>query len=128
MKKFLQEFKEFAIKGNALDLAIGVIIGAAFKAIVDSLVANIIMPVVGIIIGGKDFTSLCVTIGDAKIEYGMLIQNIVDFLIVAAALFVLVKIVNSLKRPKEEPPVEVKKPDDIALLEEIRDLLKNKGM
>ncbi len=128
MKKFLHEFREFAVKGNALDLAIGVIIGAAFKAIVDSLVADIIMPLVGILMGGKDFSSLTLTVGDASIAYGMLIQNVVDFVIVAAALFVLVKVVNSLKKPKEEEvPVVAAKADDVILLEEIRDLLKEKN-
>lgn len=126
MKKIIAEFKEFAIKGNMLDMAIGVIIGAAFKSIVDSLVNDIFMPFVGILIGGRDFSGLSLKIGEATINYGMLIQNIVNFLIVAVCLFMLVKAVNMLKRKKEEveaEPVEEKKPEDIQLLEEIRDVL-----
>ena len=126
MKKIIAEFKEFAIKGNMLDMAIGVIIGAAFKSIVDSLVNDIFMPFVGVLIGGRDFSGLSLKIGEATINYGMLIQNIVNFLIVAVCLFMLVKAVNMLKRKKEEvdaEPVEEKKPEDIQLLEEIRDVL-----
>ena len=126
MKKIIAEFKEFAIKGNMLDMAIGVIIGAAFKSIVDSLVNDIFMPFVGVLIGGRDFSGLSLKIGEATINYGMLIQNIVNFLIVAVCLFMLVKAVNMLKRKKEEvetDPVEEKKPEDIQLLEEIRDVL-----
>lgn len=124
MKKIIAEFKEFAIKGNMLDMAIGVIIGAAFKSIVDSLVNDIFMPFVGILIGGRDFSGLSLKIGEATINYGMLIQNIVNFLIVAVCLFMLVKTVNMLKRKKEETEPEIeKKPDDIVLLEEIRDVL-----
>ena len=126
MKKIIAEFKEFAIKGNMLDMAIGVIIGAAFKSIVDSLVNDIFMPFVGILIGGRDFSGLSLKIGEATINYGMLIQNIVNFLIVAVCLFMLVKAVNMLKRKKEEveaEPEAEKKPEDIQLLEEIRDVL-----
>ena len=131
MKKFFSEFKEFAVKGNGLDLAIGVIIGAAFKAIVDSIVNDIIMPFVGILMGGKDFTALMFKIGDAQIKYGSLIQTEVNFLIVSFCLFLLVKFVNKVKNgfaakqaveeEKEEEPV---KSDEVKLLEEIRDALK----
>ncbi len=128
MKKFLAEFKEFAIKGNMLDLAVGVIIGAAFNTIVKSLVDDVIMPAVGMLIGGHDFTTLVLQFGTATIKYGNLIQNIVNFLITAFCLFVVVKSINTLKRRKEaaqeaaeEAPAA--KPDDIALLEEIRDTL-----
>ena len=129
MKKFFSEFKEFAIKGNMLDLAIGVIIGAAFKSIVDSLVNDIIMPFVGILLGGKDFTSLIWRVGDAEIKYGSLIQNAFNFLIVAFCLFVLVKSINKVKNgiiPHKEEIEEApaSKPDDVLLLEEIRDSLK----
>lgn len=130
MKKFFSEFKEFAIKGNVLDLAIGVIIGAAFKAIVDSLVNDIIMPIVGIIIGGKDFTSLVAKVGDAEIKYGSLIQTAVNFFIVAFCLFLLVKFVNRIKndfakRKEEQETVDetIEKSDEVVLLEQIRDLL-----
>lgn len=128
MKKFFSEFKEFAVKGNMLDLAVGVIIGASFNAIVKSLVDDIIMPAVGIIIGGKDFTSLSAKVGDATIAYGNLIQNFVNFLITAFCLFIVVKGINTMKRrredamPKPEPEPEAK-PEDVVLLEQIKDTL-----
>ncbi len=127
MKKFISEFKEFAVKGNMLDLAIGVIIGGAFNTIVKSLVDDCFMPAVGMLLGGHDFTKLSLKIGEATITYGNLIQNIVNFLITAFCLFVFVKGINSLKRKKEveeEIKEEPKKAEDIALLEEIRDALK----
>lgn len=133
MKKFFSEFKEFAIKGNALDLAIGVIIGAAFKAIVDSIVNDIIMPFVGILMGGKDFSALSFKIGEAQIKYGSLIQTAVNFLIVAFCLFLLVKFVNKLKsgfaaKQEEEKAEEAPAPksEEVILLEQIRDALQNK--
>ena len=132
MKKFFSEFREFAIKGNALDLAIGVIIGAAFKSIVDSLVNDIIMPFVGVILGGKDLTtSLVCRVGTAQIKFGSLIQTALNFFIVAFCLFMLVKFVNKIKnnvsKPKQEAPAEpAPKSDEVVLLEEIRDALKNK--
>ena len=125
MKKFMEEFKEFISKGNVLDMAVGVIIGAAFGKIVTSLVNDIIMPMVGIIIGGHDFTGLTLKVKDAIISYGAFIQNIVDFLIVAFCIFVFIKAINKFKRKKEElPKEESKKSDEVLLLEEIRDLLK----
>lgn len=130
MKKFIAEFKEFAVKGNMLDLAIGVIIGGAFNTIVKSLVDDCFMPAVGMLLGGHDFTKLSLKIGEATITYGNLIQNIVNFLITAFCLFVFVKGINSLKRKKEveeEVKEEPKKAEDIALLEEIRDALKELG-
>ncbi len=132
MKKFFSEFREFAIKGNALDLAIGVIIGAAFKAIVDSLVNDIIMPLVGILMGGKDFTNLVAKVGDAEIKYGSLIQTAVNFFIVAFCLFLLVKFINKIKndisgsKEAEEAAAEpAPKSDEVILLEQIRDSLNN---
>lgn len=125
MKKIFREFKEFISKGNVIDMAVGVVIGSAFSKIVSSLVNDIIMPLVGIVIGGLDFTSLSIKIKDSEILYGSFIQNIVDFLIISACIFTVVKLMNKLKRhkPAEEPkPVEI--PEDIKLLTEIRDLLK----
>lgn len=120
-----KEFAAFISKGNVIDLAVGVVIGGAFGKIVSSLVDDIIMPLVGIIIGGIDFSSLTLTIKDAKLSYGMFIQNIVDFLIVAACIFVFIKIINKFKRKQEEAPAsEPKKDEKVVLLEEIRDLLK----
>ena len=128
IKKELQEFREFVLRGNVLDLAVGVIIGGAFSKIVSSLVNDVLMPLIGILIGGVDFKNLTLTIGDAKITYGNFIQNVIDFLIIAACIFVIVKVINKIIKPlkKEEKKEEPKKPDDIVLLEEIRDLLKNK--
>ena len=121
----LKEFKKFISRGNVVDLAVGVIVGGAFGKIVTSLVNDIMMPVIGVISGGIDFTNLSITFKDANIAYGAFIQNIIDFLIISICIFFFVKFVNSLTKPKkEEKPVEVKKADDILLLEEIRDLLK----
>ena len=129
MKKFLAEFKEFAVKGNALEMAVGVIIGAAFKSIVDSIVNDIIMPFVGILLGGKDFSALSIMVGSAEIKYGMLIQNIVNFIIIAFCLFMLVKTANKIRdgfsRKEEEVEEEPKKSDEVVLLEQIRDALES---
>lgn len=128
MKKLLNEFKEFISRGNVIDMAVGVVIGSAFSKIVTSLVNDIIMPLIGVIIGGLDFTSLSIKIKDSEILYGSFIQNIVDFLIIAACIFTVIKIMNKFKKqkPAEEPkPVET--PEDIKLLTEIRDLLKKEN-
>lgn len=123
----LKEFKQFIARGNVVDLAVGVIVGGAFGKIVTSLVNDMMMPLIGIVSGGIDFTDLVLKVGEAEIKYGSFLQNIIDFLIIAACVFVFVKFVNGLSKPKkEEKPKEVKKPDDIVLLEEIRDLLKEK--
>jgi len=129
MKNILNEFKDFISKGNVMDLAVGVIIGAAFGKIVTSLVNDILMPLIGVILGGINFTSLNFKINDAVIYYGNFIQNIIDFLIVAFCVFTLVKFVNRLGTKiikKEEVKEEVKKSDEVLLLEEIRNLLKKK--
>ncbi len=127
---FIAEFKEFALKGNVLDMAVGVIIGGAFKEIVSSLVADIIMPAIGLLLGGINFTELSYTFNGAVIKYGVFIQKIIDFLIIAMAIFVFIKVVASLSRKRKEEPQEEeppKKADDVVLLEEIRDLLKEKS-
>ena len=123
--KTLAEFKEFISKGNVIDLAVGVIIGSAFGKIVTSIVDDILMPIIGVIIGGVDFTNLNVTVGDAVVTYGNFIQNVIDFLIVAICIFFLIKVVDKFNQ-KEEEKVEEKKDEQVVLLEEIRDLLKNK--
>lgn len=130
-RKFIlfKEFKEFISKGNVLDLAVGVIVGGAFGKIVTSLVDDIIMPIIGLIIGGINFSGLSLKIREATVKYGMFIQNIVNFLIIAFSIFLVVKAVNKMRRikpEKEEPPVEPKKSNEEILLTEIRDLLKNK--
>jgi len=124
MRKILKEFKEFISKGNVIDMAVGVVIGSAFSKIVTSLVNDVIMPLVGIIIGGLDFSKLSITVKDSQIMYGSFIQNIVDFLIIAVCIFTVVKIMNRFRKPKVEIPKPVETPEDIKLLTEIRDLLK----
>lgn len=131
----LKEFKEFAMKGNVLDLAIGVVIGGAFGKIVTSLVNDIIMPLVGALTGGVNFTYLSIVIKPAHdgvaastLNYGNFIQNIVDFLIVAFAISMFIKLINKLKFEKKEEAVKEapKVSDEVLLLKEIRDLLKSK--
>ena len=131
MKKIINEFKEFISKGNVLDLAVGVIIGGAFQKIVTSLVNDVFMPILGIVIGGLDFTNLTIKFKDATINYGLFIQNIIDFLIMAFCIFIIIKLFNNIRKKlekKEEVKEEVKpiKSNEEILLEEIRDLLKEK--
>ena len=126
---FISEFKEFAMKGNVLDMAVGVIIGGAFGKIVSSLVDDVLMPLVGMLTGNVDFTNLAFQIGDgeeaAVLKYGNFIQNTVDFLIVAFCIFLMLKGINKLNRKKEEPAPEAPAgPTQEELLTEIRDLLK----
>jgi large conductance mechanosensitive channel protein len=140
---FIKEFKEFAMKGNVMDMAVGVIIGGAFGKIVSSLVDDVLMPVIGKLTGGVSFVDLFVTLGDGNFKtlaaakeagaavfaYGQFIQNIVDFLIVAFCIFLMLKGINKMNRKKEEPapePEAPKGPTQEELLAEIRDLLKNK--
>lgn len=124
----IKEFKEFISRGPVLDLAVGVIIGGAFGKIVTSLVDNIFMPIIGMIIGGLDFSGLSLEVGDATLKYGAFIQSVIDFLIVALCIFLFIKAINKAKdvakRGKKEEKEEAPKPEDIQLLEEIRDLLK----
>ena len=125
---FAAEFKEFAMKGNVVDLAVGVVIGAAFGKIVSSLVENVIMPVVGILTGGVNFSTLAVAIGMSPkgepvlLKYGAFIQTVVDFLIVALVIFIAIKGINRLKKPAPDA-VAPPPPRQEALLEEIRNLL-----
>jgi large conductance mechanosensitive channel len=136
---FIQEFKDFAMRGNVVDLAVGVVIGGAFGKIVDSLVKDIIMPMVGALMGGVDFKQLYINLGSTAydtmelaekagaplIKYGVFINSMVDFLIIAFAIFVAVKAINSLKRKEEAAPAApAPTPEDVVLLREIRDALK----
>ncbi|MDO5046430.1 large-conductance mechanosensitive channel protein MscL [Campylobacter sp.] len=130
---FVKEFKEFAMRGNVLDMAVGVVIGGAFGKIVSSLVGDVIMPIVGVLTGGVNFTDLKIVLKEAAgevpavtINYGSFIQVTVDFIIIAFCIFCVIKAINSLKKPKEEPaPATPPAPsEDIVLLTEIRDLLK----
>ena len=122
----VKEFRDFIAKGNVLDLAVAVIIGGAFGAIVTSLVNDIIMPLIGVILGGTDFTTLAIEVGDASILYGNFIQAVVNFLIIAFVIFMIVRTANSMKRPKEAAPAAPPGPTTEELLVEIRDLLKAK--
>ena len=129
LKKGRSEFKEFIMRGDVVDLAVGVIVGGAFGKIVTSLVNDILMPIIGVIIGGIDFSNLSINFIDAKIMYGSFIQQVIDFLIVSFCIFVFVKVVTIFTKKeeeKEEKAEEVKKSEEVLLLEEIRDLLKDK--
>ncbi len=131
----LKEFKEFAVKGNAVDMAVGIIIGAAFGKIISSLVADVIMPPIGVLVGGVDFTKLGITIKEAvgdvpavTLNYGNFIQSVVDFTIIAFAIFMMVKLINKLKKQEEAAPAVPPEPTKAELLlTEIRDLLKTKN-
>ena len=121
----LKEFKQFISRGNVIDLAVGVIIGSAFGKIVTSIVNDILMPIIGIMIGGLNFSSLVIRVGNATIRYGAFLQNVIDFLIVAACIFIFIKILSKLSKKKEQEEA-IQKDEQIKLLEEIRDLLKEK--
>ena len=136
---FVKEFKEFVNRGNVVDMAVGVVIGGAFGKIVASFVNDVLMPPLGLLLGGMDFKDMKwimqpgtldeagEMVGEVALNYGMFIQSIIDFLIIAFAIFMMIKGMNKLKREKPaEPEAPAAKPDDIVLLEEIRDLLKNK--
>ena len=123
----VKEFREFAVKGNVIDLAVGVIIGAAFGKIVASFVEDIVMPLVGTMLGGLNFSTLSVQIGAATIKYGKFIQTGVDFLIVAIVIFFAIKAINRMKREEEKPAAPAVPPRQEVLLEEIRDILKAKA-
>ncbi len=132
---FMSEFKEFAVKGNVVDMAVGIIIGAAFGKIVSSFVNDVIMPPLGMAIGGVNFSDLAYTLQEASegaeavlIKYGAFIQTIIDFMIIALAIFIAIKAMNSLKKKEEEAPAEPPKPsEEVVLLREIRDSLKNQS-
>ena len=121
----IREFREFIMRGNVMDLAVAVIIGGAFTAIVNSLVADIIMPIIGVILGGVDFTSLAITVGEAVITYGNFIQAIINFLLIALVLFLIIRAMNRMSRKKVEAPAVPPAPTvEEKLLTEIRDLLR----
>jgi large conductance mechanosensitive channel len=127
MKKFMEEFKAFAIRGNVIDLAVAVIIGGAFGKIVASLVNDILMPIVSLLFGGAKFTELKATVGGAEIMYGNFIQNIFDFLIIALVIFIMIKQMAKLKKKEEAAPAAPPAPTkEELLLAEIRDILKEK--
>lgn len=128
MKNFFKEFSKFIQRGNVFDLAVGVVIGTAFSAIVTSLVNDIIMPLVGMIIGGVDFSGLSVTVKDSTLAYGAFIQAVVNFLIIALVLFIIVKAMNKVaEKFKKKEEEDAKKDPNTGLLTEIRDLLKKQN-
>jgi len=129
----VKEFKEFAMKGNVVDMAVGLIVGAAFGKIVSSLVSDVLMPPIGLLLGGVDFKDLKITLAEAAgaapavtLNYGAFIQTAIDFIIIAGAVFLLIKAINTLKRSKEEAPAPEAPSKQEVLLAEIRDLLKSK--
>lgn len=130
----IKEFREFAMRGNVVDMAVGIVIGAAFGKIVSSFVDDVLMPPIGLMLGGTDFTKLSVTLKAATEEaaavtlnYGSFIQTMVDFIIIAFAIFMVIKAMNSMKKKEEAAPAEPPKPsNEEVLLTEIRDLLKQK--
>lgn len=124
--KFLSEFKAFIARGNVVDMAVGVIIGGAFGKIVTSLVNDLLMPLIGIIIGGLDFSDLSITVKDASINYGLFIQTVIDFLIVALCIFLMIRFFEKFKKKEETKKEEPKKDEQLETLKEIRDLLKKK--
>ena len=131
----VKEFREFAMRGNVVDMAVGIIVGAAFGKIVSSLVADVVMPPIGLLLGGVDFSGLKITISQAaqgaeavSINYGIFIQTVIDFTIIAFAIFLMIKAINKMKRREEEAPKAPPAPSkEEALLAEIRDILKNKS-
>lgn len=128
MKDFIEDFKAFAMRGNVVDLAVAVVIGAAFGKIVTSLVENIVTPIIGVLLGGVNFSELSVTIGESVITYGIFLQSIFDFVIIALAIFLAIKALSKFKKKEEAlPEAEKTTPEDIELLREIRDSLKNRS-
>ncbi len=130
----MSEFKSFAMRGNVVDMAVGIVIGAAFGKIVSSFVNDVLMPPIGVLLGGVDFSNLSLSLKDATdttaavmLNYGLFIQSVIDFLIIAFAIFMVVKAMNSMKKKEEEVPAAPPKPSaEVELLTEIRDTLKNR--
>jgi len=128
----IKEFKEFAIKGNMIDMAVGIVIGSAFGKIIASLVTNVIMPPIGLFLGGVDFSNLSIVLKEATeateavtLNYGVFINTVVDFTIIAFAIFMVIKVINNAKKKEEEKPKEPPKPsEEVILLKDIRDALK----
>lgn len=129
MRDFITEFKAFAMRGNVIDLAVAVIIGGAFGQITTSLVNNIVMPIFGVLLGGVDFTDRSFTFGDAIVTYGVFIQSIIEFIIIAFAIFLVIKVLAKVQKKEEAKPEKEKvvvPTEEVILLREIRDSLKQK--
>jgi len=128
MQGFIQEFKTFAMKGNVIDLAVAVVIGGAFGKIVSSLVNNIIMPLIGVLLGGINFTGYALEIGEASVTYGVFLQSVIDFVIIALVIFLAIKMISNLERKEEQKPESekvIEPTEEVKLLREIRDSLKS---
>lgn len=123
----IKEFKKFISRGSVMDLAVGVMIGGAFGKIVSSLVDDLLMPLIGLVFGGLDFSNLSANVGESIFKYGNFIQNIINFLFIALTLFIIIKFLNRVKPKNEEPKPKTETPADVKLLEEIRDLLKKQN-
>jgi len=123
-KGFIGEFKTFVTRGNVMDLSVGIIVGGAFTAIVTALTSNVLMPIIGVALGGIDFSTLAITFGSASIGYGAFIQAVFNFFLIALSVFLLVKGLNVITRKKEEKKAPSKPSDELLILTEIRDLLK----
>lgn len=131
IQSFVEEFKKFAMRGNVVDLAVGIVIGAAFQKIVTSLVNNIITPLIGSLMGGVDFTGYAFTVRESEIAYGVFLQSIIDFVIVAFAIFIAIKVMNKLQQKENEKPGEkkaVEPSEEVKLLREIRDSLQKNNV
>lgn len=124
LKNEANAFKDFISRGNVVDMAVGVIVGSAFGKIVTSLVNDILMPIIGVILGGLNFTDLSIKVGDAAVAYGNFIQSIIDFLIISLCIFTMIRLFDKFKKKEEVKEETPKKSDEVLLLEEIRDLLK----
>lgn len=124
--KEASDFKKFISRGNVVDMAVGVIVGGAFGKIVSSLVNDILMPIIGVLLGGLNFSDLSIKVGEATVKYGSFIQTIIDFLIISFSIFMMIQLFEKFKKKEEPKKEEVKKSDEVLLLEEIRDLLKKK--
>lgn len=124
ISKGVSDFKIFISRGNVVDMAVGVIIGGAFGKIVTSLVNDILMPIIGVLLGGLNFSELSIKVGDATVKYGSFVQTIIDFLIISFSIFTMIKLFETFKKKEEPKKEEPKKSDEVKLLEEIRDLLK----
>ena len=124
-KGIIGEFKTFVTKGNVMDLSVGIIVGSAFTAVVTALTSNVLMPIIGVALGGVNFSTLAITFGSASIGYGAFIQAVFNFFIIALTVFLLVKALNVITRKKEEKKEPSKPSDELLVLTEIRDLLKN---
>ena len=133
MKKLIEEFKEFALRGNVIDLTLGIVLGGAFTKIINSLVSDLIMPLIGVISGSINFSSLTWTIkqintgNEIIVRYGAFIDATVNFLIIAIAMFIAIKAINKLKRDKPEEPAESLEKEEVQLLREIRDSLRDRN-